>query len=163
MKRLFKRATVLLGLSLCLGGMAFAQNVDHEIFGVEMGVGFGYDIASGNIDNASSVGIHLTLTDNLSAGFLFLTGPGTSLPASASLLTLDYGLADKLGLTLLLGRDTGAATPLTGVGAYYNIFEHKVQDALVNVVKTRIEYLFDPSVSLGNGDLYIGISLSTGM
>ncbi len=65
---------MLLGFSLRMGGIAFAQNVDHEIVGVEVGIGLGYDIASGNIDNESSVGLHFALADNLSAGFLFLTG-----------------------------------------------------------------------------------------
>ncbi len=158
-----KRSGILIGFFACIVGMGFAQNVDHKMFGVEMGVGFAYDVASGNVDNASTVGIHLSLSDSLVAGFLFHTSPGVSLPSSASFLVLDYGVADRIGFTLMLGRDTGALNLLTGVGAYYNIFERKIQDSLVNIVKTRVEYTFDPSGSFGSGDLFVGLSVGTGI
>jgi len=141
---------------------ASAQNVDHKILGIESGYVFGYDLGSGDLGNAGTVALNITLTDNLTAGFAFLNGTAP-MPVTASLLNLNYGLADRFGFALSFGRDTTAGTTLAGFGMYFNIFERKVQDSLASVLKTRIEYLFDPTAGLDSGDLVIGLSVSVGM
>ncbi len=153
---------ILVAVLLSAAFIASAQNVDHKIFGIESGVVFGYDLSTGNLGNGSMVTLNMTLTDSMTAGFTFLNGTAP-MPVTASILSLNYGLADKFGFSLALGRDTTAATLLTGLGLYFNVFERKVQDTLATVMKTRVEYLFNPNGGLTTGDLTIGMSVSVGI
>lgn len=140
---------------------ASAQNVDHKILGIESGVVYGYDVSSGDIGYGGSLALGLTLTDNLAAGIVFMNGDGTGLPATANLLSLSYGFADKVGTTVYLG--SSGATMLSGFGLYYNIFERKAADALGTVLKTKIDYLFDPSAGIDAGDLTLSLAVSVGL
>ena len=142
-------------------GKAFAQNVDQKVLGIESGMYYAMDVSSGDIGSASAVALSLTLADNLSAGFVFLNGDGTGLPANAGLLALNLGLADRYGLTLMAGND--GTVPLVGTGFYFNIFERKFQDALITVLKAKIEYIFAPSVGMDAGDLCLGMSVVVGL
>lgn len=160
MNKIISRGLVILGI-LFTASFVSAQNVDYKVFGVETGVVLGYDVGAGTLGNQTNVNLVLTLTDNLSASFGFSTGVA-SLPTAATLLSLNYGLADRFGVIVSLGRDTGAATLLSGIGMYFNIFERKLQDALATNLKAKVEYLFVPA-SLNTGDLCVSLSVGLGM
>jgi len=155
------RVFTLLALVL-VAGFVSAQNVDHKVLGIETGVLYSYDVGTGTIGNGTSVALNLTLSDSLTAGFVFLKGDGTGIPANSSLLSLSYGLADRFGMSVMLGQNATAATVLTGLGMYFNIFERKLQDAVSTVLKAKIDYIFAPG-ALNTGDLTIGLCVSVGI
>jgi len=137
-----------------------AQNVDTKIIGFETSVVYGYNVGSQAMGYANSYGINLTLTDSLVAGFLFTSNAGGSL-VNSFMLNFAYGLGDKLGLNLAVGN--AAAVAHVGVGMYYNIFERKVQDTLVSVLKLRVGYDYAPSTGFDTGDILMGLGLVLGM
>lgn len=157
MNKLRACIVVLIGIA---AAHTTAQNVDQKILGIETGMVYGYDVGSGNLGNASAVGLHFTLTDNLAAGFSFLSGDGTGLPATAGLLSLNYGFAERFGINVSLGRST---VPLTGIGLWVNLFERKLQDTIATALKLRVDYLFAPSVGMDAGDLCVGLSVLIGL
>lgn len=163
MNKKMARGLLFLVLSFS-ASFVMAQNVDHRILGIESGVVLGYDVTTGNIGNATSLTLNLSLTDNLTSGFEFLSGSGT-MPATASLLSLSYGVADRFGMSILVGRDTGAGVLLAGVGMYVNIFERRIQDAISTILKAKIDYIFPPTAANGvtSGDLTMGLSVSVGL
>lgn len=156
-----KLAAIVLGiLFIATATSAFAQNTDTKIVGFESSVVYGYDVSAQSMGYANSYGINLTLTDALVAGFHFSSNSGGSL-ADSFMLNLAYGLADKIGMNLALGNS--AAVAQVGVGMYYNIFERKVQDTLVSILKLRAGYVFAPSTGIDTGDVVMGLGLVLGM
>ena len=146
-------------LFIAAAASASAQNVDTKIVGFESSVLFAYDVDAGDIGFGKSYGINLTLTDALVASFVFVDGDGTLL-ADSTMLNLSYGFADKYGMNLSVGS---AAAAQVGVGMYYNVFERKVQDALVSVLKIKVGYEFAPSTGIDTGDVVMGLGLVLGM
>lgn len=136
-----------------------AQNVDTKIIGFETSVVYGFDLAAQTMGYANAYGINLTLTDSLVAGFIFTSNAGGSL-ANGFMLNFAYGIADKIGINLALGNSGGAHV---ATGMYYNIFERKVQDALVSVLKLKVGYDFAPSTGIDTGDVVMGLGLVIGM
>jgi len=135
-----------------------AQNVDTKIIGFESAVVYNYNVDSQDFNYANTFGINLTLTDSLVAGFVITTVGGA---ADSTMLTFSYGIADKYGMNFAVGSDTAAN--LVGVGMYYNIFERKVQDALVSVLKLKVGYNFAPSTGIETGNVVMGLGLVLGM
>lgn len=147
-------------LFIAAAASASAQNVDTKIVGFESSVLFAYDVDAGDIGFGKSYGINLTLTDALVASFIFVDGDGTFLADSTS-LALSYGFADKYGMNLSIGNN--GTNPQIGVGMYYNVFERKVQDALVSVLKIKAGYDFAPTDGIDQGDVVMGLGLVLGM
>jgi len=155
-----KLAVIVAGILLIAAAASVsAQNVDTKIIGFETSVLFSYDVAAGDVGFGKAYGINLTLSDTLVASFVFNDGDGTLLEDS-TMLNLSYGLADKLGVNMSVGSTTVAQV---GVGMYYNIFERKVQDALVSILKLRVGYEFAPSAGIDDGDVVMGLGLVIGM
>lgn len=152
-------AVVAALLFISAAGLVTAQNVDTKIFEIESSVAFGYDVSTGSYGVGTSYGLNLTLTDHLMAGFIYTDYASTI--SDSNLLTLTYGLADKAGITLAVGKN--ATTTLVGVGMYYNIFERKVQDTLVSLLKVKVAYDFPPATGIDAGYLAMGLSLGLGL
>lgn len=157
-----KKILTIVVAALLFSGTAtavFAQSADHSVFGVSTAVTYSYDVSAQSLGYGFSAGLDFTLSDRLTAGFLFLQGAG-SLSANAQLFSLDYALTDKLGFGIKLGTDGG---PLTGIGMSYDLLKRKTADALSSILKAKVDYLFDPSTGVDTGDLCVTLALSTGI
>lgn len=156
-----RRAAIIASIILIAAvASASAQNVDARIIGFETSVVYGYNVGTQTMGYANSYGIDLTLTDALVAGFVFTSNAGGSL-ADSFMLNFAYGLGDRLGMNIAVGNAAAAAH--VGVGMYYNIFERKVQDTLVSVLKLKVGYDFAPSTGFDTGDILMGLGLVLGM
>ncbi len=54
-----------------------AQNADTKIVGFESPSSSGYDVNAGTMGFGNGYGLNLTLTDSLSAGFIYTDGSGS--------------------------------------------------------------------------------------
>jgi hypothetical protein len=154
-------AIVAAVLLISAAGIASAQNVDTKIIGFESNIVYSYSVSNGSAGYGTAYGLNLTLTDYLTAGFVYTNGLSNF--DNSVMLTFAYGIADKVGINLAIGQDTSLTTPLVGVGMYYNIFERKVQDTLVSVLKVKIAYDFNPATGIDAGNLILGIGLNLGL
>jgi len=152
-------AVMAVVLFICSAGLVSAQNVDAKIVGFESSVVFSYDVNAGTMGYGNAFGLILPLTDFLSAGFIYTDASGSL--ADSFLLTFAYGVADKVGVNLAVGSSSAAA--LVGVGMYYNIFERKVQDTLISILKLKVAYNFAPASGIDAGDIVMGLSLGFGL
>lgn len=161
--RIVLAVAALLAFSAAL---AVAQDADNGILGIENGINFGYSLNTSNIGSAQELGIHLTVANNTQAGFVIITGDGTTNYPSYSLLRIQYFLGPRIGLTVAVGK-TGVVAPLanvaTGVGMFVNVLRREYADSITAVLKLKMDYLVDLTQGIDQGLISVGVSGKIGL
>ncbi len=162
--RIVLAVAALLAFSAAL---AVAQDADNRILGIENGINFGFSLNTSNIGSAQELGIHLTVANNTQAGFVIITGDGTTNYPSYSLLRIQYFLGPRIGMSVSLGKTGVGAAPLaniaTGAGMFLNVFRREYADAITAVVKLKMDYLVDLTQGIDQGLISVGISGQIGL
>lgn len=132
---------------LLVGVFGFSQNADNSILGIENGFIYAYNLNTDNLGTGTEYAMHLTVSDDIQAGFSYITGDGVDLP-SAALLKLSYFVKSDLGVTVITGNSAGGL--LSGAGIFYNIFTNTVGQVDVDL-KVRMDYLVNSANPVGEG------------
>jgi hypothetical protein len=155
---------LLLGLPLFAAdaGSVPAFNTDGRYISFDLGMVAGINIAANAARVGRTFGMNFTLSDSMSAGIMSTTAGANSY----TLMKLAYFLTPALGLSVYVGANAaGAAPPATGGGAgvFYNVAKSQPGSGLSTALKLRLEYLFDTSAGLTNGDIVLSVGSSIGL
>ena len=145
---------------LLLPGVAFCQQADGNIIGIENGVLFAYNINTGGVGVADEMSIHLTVADSAQTGFAFVAGDGINFP-NFTLFKLQYFLNQRFGINIVAG--SSGVNMATGVGLFFNLFRRNIAENVVTILKLKMDYLINVALGIQNGLIVVGISGKIGM
>jgi hypothetical protein len=156
MKRIIVVASVL--ILFVVGGTTqlAAQEGGPQIFSMEYGTVFGYDLAGNNVVNAQEYAFLISLAPQIQAGASFIQGTA---PLNANFLQLRYGLGD---FAVNMKSGTYGGNLGFGVGAEYAALQKSVQ-GVTNRLVVSVDYFVNNTGGFDNGTIGVGISFSMGM
>jgi hypothetical protein len=116
----------------------------------------GFGLAASKAIVGRSIGFNIAMTDSLAMGVASITAGATAY----NFFRLGYGLGPALGLDLYVGSDGSTAA---GLGAFIRLQRAKADSGLCSSLKLRLEYLFDTTAGIADGDLVLAIASSVGI
>lgn len=151
---------ITLALFLVVGVTTHAQNADAKVFGIELGQLIGYNFATEEVGVGQLIGIHFGLTEDMEAGFLFISGDGGAPPdmPDFGLVRLSYFMSETFGMHLSTGS-SGGATVAGGLGAFMAPFRRTVDEMLTTSLRLSVDYLLpDVTTDIAEGVLTVGVT-----
>ncbi len=152
---------LLLASMLIVGGLAAQAktNSDIKVFALELGTGFGYDLATKGSSPTQTVATVFGLSDVVQAGFVIIKGDSAA--HSFTLLKVAVFPLPDLGVNLLFGGDQTTPAPkiTSGFGLGYNVFRNS-SGSLTTALQVNVQYLFN---DIANGNLGLGMNLKVGL
>jgi hypothetical protein len=158
-----KRITTIglvLALLLAFGaGTAAAQEQGPQLFAMEYGTVFGYDLAGNTVESGQEYGFLVSLSPQVQAGVSFIQGTAA---LNAEVLRLRYSIA-PLAVNIQVGQ-VGAAPTNLGyiVGGEYTALSNSFQ-GVSNRLVISADYIVDTTAGFSVGIAAIGISFAMGM
>jgi hypothetical protein len=155
-----KRITTLglvLALLLAFGAANIsAQEENPELFAMEYGTVFGYDLSTPALVNGQEYAFLISLSPQVQAGASFIQGTGV---LNANFLQLRYAMG-QLAVNMKSGTYNGNLG--FGVGAEYTALSKSYQ-GVSNRLVISADYFVDSTLGFDVGTPAVGISFSMGM
>jgi hypothetical protein len=129
--------------------------IDGTLLAFDLGMTSGFDLATSDTIVGRSFGLSLIVADNIAVGLA-----STMAGANYSFLRFGYSLSPSLGFDLYVGSDGATAA---GLGAFVNLRKDKTDAGIYSTLKLRLQYLFDTTAGLANGDLVLAVASSIGI
>jgi hypothetical protein len=161
-----KRITTIglvLALLLAFGaGTAAAQEQGPQLFAMEYGTVFGYDLNGNTVESGQEYGFLVSLSPQVQAGASFIQGTAA---LNAEFFRLRYSIA-PLAVNIKVGQ-VGTAPPANfgyAVGGEYTALSNSFQ-GVSNRLVISADYIVDTTAGAGFdvGIAAIGISFAMGM
>jgi hypothetical protein len=156
-----KRITILglmLAALLTFGAASAAgqEQQSPELFSMEYGTVFGYDLNNNALVNGQEYAFLISLSPQIQAGASFIQGTGV---LNANFLQLRYAM-DKLAVNMKTGTYNGNLG--YGVGGEF-VALSKTSEGIRNRLVVSADYFVDSNAGFDQGTAAIGISFAMGM
>jgi hypothetical protein len=159
-----KRIVLVMAVLVLIAGAVAAQNTDHRVFGLELGVIGGYDVGAEEPLSGRVFSFVIPVNDSLQFGVAAIDATISTAPPTGNayvMMTAEYFITPELGVQLLSG--SGPQEIGGGLNVFFNILKNQPEDSLSSSLRAQAGYLFDTTDGVDNGSINLGLVASVGL